>query len=302
MSAHNGHTPLPDPVASMLDALTLRRLDRPGEKEWFVGPSQWQPHGRVFGGQVMGQASIAALRTVESERFLHSLHGYFLRPGDIRADIEFSVDRIHDGRSFSTRRAQAFQHGVPIFSMIASFQDADSGLEHQIAAPTHLPDPETLPSDSELVDRIDNPVAKEWVQMRAFDVRHTEAHIFDHPAADRTAQQVVWLRAKRPLPDDPAIHTAALSYLSDLTILEPVLRKHGISWSEPGLKVASLDHAMWFHRDFRMDDWLLYAIDSPSAAGARGFTRGNIFDRNGKLVASVCQEGLLRLKQPDANP
>jgi acyl-CoA thioesterase-2 len=302
MSAENGESERPgslDPVSSLLDALALEKLSHEDDKEWFLGPSQWQPHGRVFGGQVMGQASVAAMNTVEGDRALHSLHGYFLRPGDIAAPIEFSVDRIYDGRSFSTRRVQAFQADVPIFSMIASFQDGDSGLEHQAESLGTLPDPESLPSDLDLVDAISNPIAREWVSKRAFDVRHVEGNIFDSPAAEAAPQQAVWLKVRRPLPDDPAIHTAALAYLSDLTILEPVLRVHGLSWSVPGLKVASLDHAMWFHHSARVDQWLAYIQRSPAAQGGRGLSIGSIYTREGKLVATVAQEGMVRVPSPE---
>lgn len=243
----------------------------------------------------MGQAAMAAMLTAPEDRVIHSLHGYFLRPGDIHSAIDFTVDTIHDGKSFSTRRTQAFQNGTPIFSMIASFQVPDDGLEHAQTAPPDLPDPDSLPSDSELVGVIENPVARQWVANRPFDVRHVDGDIFDSPRPAATTQQTVWLRAKRPLPEDSKIHLAALAYLSDLTVLEPVLRAHTLHWGYPGLRVASLDHALWIHRPARVDEWLAYVQTSPSAQGGRGLACGQLFDRAGMLVATIAQEGMVRV-------
>ncbi|WP_211342659.1 acyl-CoA thioesterase [Amnibacterium kyonggiense] len=279
----------------MLAALNLVDTGARTSEDIFTGPSQWSPHGRVFGGQVLAQSVVAASRTVGEERPIHSMHGYFLRPGDLEVPITFAVDRIHDGRSFSTRRTQAYQHGLPILSMIASFQTVDEGLDHEKAMPADLPDPESLPDDRELLATIDHPMARYWATGRPFDLRHVEGPIYLETGAERVAHQVVWFRAKGRMPDDPAVHRAALAYASDYTILEPIWRRHGVAWSTPGLKAASLDHAMWWHRPARVDEWLAYVQESPSAGGGRGLSLGRIYTRNGRLVASVAQEGTVRL-------
>ena len=288
---------IPDnPVASMIATLTLS--DAGGARtteDIFVGPSQWMPHGRVYGGQVLAQSVVAATKTMADDRHIHSLHGYFLRPGDIDLPITFSVDRLRDGRSFSTRRVQAFQKGEPIFSMIASFQTLDNGLDHQVDMPAELPDPESLPSAADLVGAVDHPRAQFWAKARPFDMRHVDSPIYFSVEGAHVAHQAVWIKALAPLPDDQALHTAALAYVSDYTILESIYRRHGIAWSHPGLSSASLDHAMWFHRPARVDEWLLYVQESPSAQGGRGLALGRIYTRNGMLVATVAQEGMVRV-------
>ncbi|MEN9747377.1 MAG: hypothetical protein RLZZ603_69 [Actinomycetota bacterium] len=298
--------PIPtDPLEDMIRTLNLD--DAHGARtteDIFIGPSQWMPHGRVFGGQVLAQSLVAAQRTVDvtpehpQERVPHSLHGYFLRPGDINQPISFSVDRLRDGRSFSTRRVQAFQNGLPIFSMIVSFQEHDPGLEHQTPMPIGIPDPETLPSAASLIGENPHPVAQYWAKARPFDLRHVGSPIyFDVAAEDRVPHQAVWLKALGTLPADPNLHRAALAYVSDYTILESIYRAHGIAWTHPGLKSASLDHAMWFHREPKVDEWLLYVQESPSAQGGRGLALGRIFTREGLLVASVAQEGMVRVPE-----
>ncbi|MEY3538326.1 MAG: hypothetical protein RL645_1140 [Actinomycetota bacterium] len=288
---------IPDnPVASMIATLTLS--DAGGARtteDIFVGPSQWMPHGRVYGGQVLAQCVVAATKTMSDDRHIHSLHGYFLRPGDIELPITFSVDRLRDGRSFSTRRVQAFQKGEPIFSMIASFQTLDDGLDHQIEMPSDLPAPETLPSAADLVGAVDHPRAQFWAKARPFDMRHVGSPIYFSVEGAQVPHQAVWVRALAPLPNDQSLHTAALAYVSDYTILESIYRRHGIAWSHPGLSSASLDHAMWFHRPARVDEWLLYVQESPSAQGGRGLALGRIYTRDGLLVATVAQEGMVRV-------
>ena len=286
-----------DPVADMLAALTLTDTGARTREDIFTAPSLWTPQRRVFGGQVAAQAVLAAMRTVEADRFIHSMHGYFLRPGDDEQPITFSVDRIHDGRSFSTRRTQAYQNGQPILSMIASFQDVDPGLEHHAEMPAGVPEPESLPSAADILGSIDHPVAQYWATQRPFDLRHVDAPVYFRHGPDAVAHQAVWLRTTRPLPDDPNLHRAALAYASDYTILEPIMRRHGVTWATPGLKMASLDHAMWWHRFARVDDWLLYVQESPSAQGGRGLSQGRIFTRDGMLVASVAQEGMVRIPE-----
>ncbi|WP_150308587.1 acyl-CoA thioesterase [Planctomonas psychrotolerans] len=283
-----------DPLGSLLTALDLTDTGARTSEDILTGSSQWMPLGRVFGGQVLSQSLVAAQRTLEDDRIVHSMHGYFLRPGDVQKPITFSVDRIHDGRSFSTRRTQAYQDGRPILSMIASFQREDEGLDHQSDMPQGLPQPEDLPAEKDFLGSIDHPVAQYWANGRPFDIRHVSGPVYFGPGGERVASQAVWFRAIGELPDDPNLHRAALVYASDYSILESVLRRHGLTWGTPGLKVASLDHAMWWHRFARVDDWLLYVQESPSATGGRGLALGKIFSRDGALVASVAQEGMVR--------
>ncbi|WP_255558945.1 acyl-CoA thioesterase II [Salinibacterium sp. M195] len=283
-----------DPMAGLLTALDLTDTHARTNEDIFTGPSQWMPQGRVFGGQVLAQALIAAQRTLAEDRVVHSMHGYFLRPGDINLPITFSVDRIHDGRSFSTRRTQAYQDGVPILSAIASFQDDDEGLDHQIEMPADLPDPESLPTTAESLEGLDHPVARYWASERPFDMRYVPSPIFISVEGGHVAHQAVWLKSVGPMPDDMNLHRAALAYASDYSILESIMRRHGLAWATPGIKVASLDHAMWWHREARVDEWLLYVQESPNAIGGRGLALGRIYDRAGRLIASVAQEGMVR--------
>jgi acyl-CoA thioesterase-2 len=284
-----------DPLSGFLAALDLTDTGARTSEDIFTGPSLWQPHGRVFGGQVLAQSLVAAQRTSPDGRVVHSMHAYFLRPGQVDLPITFSVDRIHDGRSFSTRRTQAYQEGLPILSMIASFQDEDEGLEHQVDMPVGIPDPESLPSAAEHLGEIDHAVARFWATERPFDMRHVPSPVYLSVEGDRVAHQAVWLKAVGPLPDDDNLHRAALAYASDYSILEPILRRHGIAWAMPGLKAASLDHAMWWHRTGRVDEWLLYVQESPNAIGGRGLSLGRIYRRDGVLLASVAQEGMVRV-------
>ena len=270
------------------------------EKTLFRGHSPdfgWQ---RVFGGQVIAQALVAASRTVEPDRVCHSLHAYFLLAGDPLVPIVFDVERIRDGGSFTTRRVVAIQHGRPIFSMSASFQVEEDGLEHQIEMPT-VPMPEDLPSEEEMKAFIDRfapePVKRYWSRPRPLTMRPTDLGRYSGKTPT-DPRQAIWVKTSGPIADDAALHRTVLAYLSDMTLLDTSLVVHGRSVFDPGLQVASLDHAMWFHRQPKVDDWLLYAQDSPSSSGSRGFTRGSLYDRAGRLVASVAQEGLIRKRRP----
>jgi len=283
------------PLDGMLSALDLTDTGARTDEDIFTGPSQWMPHGRVFGGQVLAQSLVAAMRTLPDGRAVHSMHGYFLRPGDVNKPITFSVDRIHDGRSFATRRTQAYQDGLPILSMIASFQDPDAGLDHQQDMPAGIPDPEEVPSDAELLAGFEHPIGRYWRDERPFDLRHIPSPVYVRVDGEHVAHQAVWFKTFDRLPDDPNLHRAALAYASDYSILEPVMRRHGVSWATPGLKIASLDHAMWWHRFSRVDEWLLYVQESPSATGGRGLSLARIYNREGLLVANVAQEGMIRL-------
>jgi acyl-CoA thioesterase-2 len=259
------------------------------------GPSEgWQ---RVFGGQVLGQALVAAIRTVEPERQAHSLHAYFLRPGDPSVPIVYEVDRIRDGRSFTTRRVVGIQHGHAIFSMSVSFQVLEQGLEHQLPMPD-VPPPEELVSEEELrkkfMESATEPMKAYWRRERPIELRPVSLTHYTSRQKLSPVQQV-WFRATGALSDDPALHKCVLAYASDMMLLDTSLYPHGRSLFDRDLQVASLDHALWFHRPFRADEWLLYSQDSPTASGARGFNRGAIFGRDGKHVASVAQEGLIRV-------
>ena len=285
-----------DPTSSLINLLDLGELEGARtDEDIFLGPSQQQPHHRVFGGQVLAQSLVAATRTVEEDRAVHSMHGYFLRPGDANKPITFGVQRLRDGRSFSARRVHAYQEGTPILSMIASFQTEDEGIEHESEMPAGIPDPESLPTTADLLGKFDHPVARHWAYERPFDIRHVDPPLYVSAKGEREARNAVWMKTFGPMPDDANTHRAALAYASDYTLLESILRRHGLSWITPGMSVASLDHAMWWHRPVRVDEWLLYVQESPSAQGARGLATGKIFSRDGQHVASVAQEGMVRV-------
>jgi acyl-CoA thioesterase-2 len=256
----------------------------------------WQ---RVFGGQVIGQALVAAHRTVE-DRPAHSLHGYFLREGDPAVPIIYEVDRIRDGKSFSTRRVVAVQHGQAIFSMAVSFHSPEEGLEHQLPMP-EAPPPEELPSEAELKERLMGHLPPQlkayWERERPIEIRPVDLSRYLSPEK-RVPTQLVWIRANGALGDDAALNQCVLAYASDFTLLDTALIAHGRFVFDPTLMLASLDHAIWFHRRFRADDWLLYAQDSPSSSAGRAFCRGTLFTREGVLVASTAQEGLVRERRP----
>jgi acyl-CoA thioesterase II len=278
------------------DLVTLLSLERI-EENLYRGQSQDLGWGTVFGGQVVGQALSAAARTVPPERHAHSLHAYFLRPGDVTRPIVFDVDRIRDGTSFTTRRVVAIQGGRPILNMSASFQLIESGFEHQEPMP-EAPAPESVPTDQERAaqsaDSLPPALLARSIAERPFEMRSTDA---DHDAlrpAPRAARRMVWLRAAGQLPDDPALHRYLLAYVSDFRFISTSLLPHGVSVFSPGLQMASLDHVMYFHQPLRCDEWLLYVIESPAAHGARGLVRGSFFTRSGRLVASTVQEGLIR--------
>ena len=266
----------------------------------FRGQSQKMPHGRVFGGQVLAQGVVACGRTVNAtnggvERRLHSIHAYFMRPGDDTQPITFSVERMRDGRSFSTRRVHAIQKGAPILSMSASFQDPAGGMDHQDDMPD-VAGPLDVPSLADIYGGIEDERAQHIAWSRPIELRHVEGNLFVMPGSEHVAHNHVWMRAVGELPDDPLIHDAVLAYASDYSLLESVLRRHGRAWSDTRLRAASLDHAMWFHRPARADDWILYAQQSPSAQSGRGLAIGRMFSADGSLLATVAQEGMLRLK------
>ena len=283
-------------IDSLLQILDLETL----EHNLFRGRSPQVGWQRVFGGQVIGQALVAASRTVVEERHVHSLHGYFMRPGDPSVPIIYEVDRIRDGGSFTTRRVVAIQHGQAIFSMSASFKVPEDGFDHQFDMPD-VPMPEELPSEKEMADRmpasVPENIRKYWERERPIELRPVDlTHYFS--AKSLPPKQCVWVRASSALPDNPRIHSCVLAYASDMTLLDTSMFPHGKSVFLPEIQAASLDHAMWFHRPFRADEWLLYAEDSPSAYGSLGMNRGLLYNRDGVLVASTAQEGLIRQKKP----
>jgi acyl-CoA thioesterase-2 len=263
----------------------------------FLGRSQRMPHGRVFGGQVLAQCVMAAGLTVSDDdgpRPIHSLHGYFMRPGDDKMPIHFAVEEMRDGRSFSTRRVHAIQKGAPIMSFNCSFQQRSDGLDHQEQMPD-VAGPEGLASLADLARG--NQAAQRIAEIRPIEQRPVEGSLFAEPAPERSPVNHVWLRSIGSLQSDPLLHAAVLAYASDYTLLEPVLREHGLAWGDPRLRVASLDHSMWFHRDADPSDWILYSQRSPSAESGRGLAIGQMFAQDGTLVATVVQEGMIRVKQ-----
>ncbi len=283
------------PAEILVGILDLEAL----EKNLFRGHSPQNGWTRVFGGQVIAQALTAANRTVSEDRPAHSLHAYFLLPGDPAIPIIYEVDRIRDGGSFTTRRVVAVQNGAAIFVMSASYHASEPGFSHQIAMPD-VPDPDSLPSEMEIRERLLTSLPEFmktfWAQDRPIELRPTDLSRFINPQK-RAPVQNIWFRVNGSLPDDAALHQCALAYASDYSLLDTALVAHGRILFDPSLMLASLDHALWFHRPFRMDEWLLYAQDSPSAESARGLCRGNIFSRDGALVASVAQEGLIRQRR-----
>jgi len=276
----------------VVDLLNLEQI----EVDIFRGRSpEGERRQRVFGGQVAGQALVAAGRTVPEDRPVHSLHAYFIRPGDPAVPLIYLVERVRDGRSFTTRRVSTIQHGKTIFTLSASFHRREPGVEHADPMP-EVPPPDEIPPTSERMEKLFGPSVREWYGGNPIDIRHIGPLTFE---AERdpslpTTHNLVWLRADGDLPDDPLLHVCLVTYVSDLTLIDTVLVRHAVSWHDGQTAGASLDHAMWFHRTFRADRWLLYAQDSPVARGALGLARGEMFTADGDLVVSVVQEGLIR--------
>jgi acyl-CoA thioesterase II len=285
------------PLDRLVELLDLEQI----ELNIFRGTQPNEPLVRVFGGQVAGQALVAAGRTVPPERPVHSLHAYFLRPGDPSIPIVYEVDRIRDGKGFTTRRVVGIQHGRPIFNLAASFQAPEEGPFHQQRMPD-VPDPESLPTQPERMEAYKDELGGWYSRPRAIDIRY----VGDPPRvlrdkvasgeAEGTSRSSVWMRADGTLPDDPLLHVCAVTFASDMTLLDSTLLRHGLAYGKDPIMLASLDHAMWFHRPFRADEWFLYDQSSPSTGGGRGLAQGSIYTRDGMLVASVMQEGLIRLQ------
>ena len=281
-------------VQQLLSILDLEKI----EENIFRGHSPNSGWPRIFGGLVIAQALVAAARTVEG-RPPHSLHAYFILAGDPSVPVLYQVERIRDGKSFATRRCVAIQHGRAIFTLSASFQAEEAGLTHQIDRP-EAPEPETLPSQAELMslfgDQMPEGVRRYFNRDRPIELRPVDLSRYVGGGKRLAPRQMIWVRAVSQLPDDPAIHRAVLAYVSDMTLLDTALIAHGTTVFSQNIQAASLDHALWFHRTFRADEWLLYVQDSPSSSGSRGLTRGLIYARTGELIASVAQEGLMRVR------
>lgn len=283
-------------LEELIEELKLERI----EENLFRGQSQDLGWGTVFGGQVLSQALSAATATVDGGRLAHSLHAFFLRPGDVKKPVVYTVDRIRDGSSFTTRRVVATQSGHAIFNLAASFQKEEEGFTHQLAMP-NAPDPLSVPTEQErfaaMGDRLPERLRWRVTAKRAFDTRMVDAPE-DMVSPPRTEpRRMVWMRGLGTAPADPSLHRALLAYLSDFAFITTALLPHGVSGFNPKMQVASLDHVMWFHRTPRVDEWLLYVMESPAAQGARGLARGTLFTRDGELVATTAQEGLMRLRE-----
>jgi acyl-CoA thioesterase-2 len=288
-------------ITDLLAILDLEKI----EENLFRGRSPQVGWQRVFGGLVIAQALVAVQRTVENLA-PHSLHAYFLLGGDPGVPIVYQVEHLRDGRSFATRRCQAIQHGKVIFFLAASFHNAEPGLDHAIPAP-EAPAPEDLPDETAFLKQhgalMPEPVRRYFERERPIEMRPVDARRYVARSERADPVQKIWVRTSAPLPDDPAIHRAALAYLSDMTLLDTSLIAHGRSVFHPDIQAASLDHALWLHRPFRADEWMLYVQDSPNASGALGFSRGALYSRKGELIASVAQEGLIRQRtNPQAGP
>ena len=288
-----------DPTSEALTQQLVTLLDvEELDTDLYRGPRQPGGVGRVFGGQVIGQALQAAQRSVDGDKGAHSLHAYFMRAGDEDLPILYRVVRDFEGKSFATRRVIALQKGQPILSMSASFQVAESGLHHQDTMPD-VPDPDTLKSERELrlenLDKVPERMRDFFLRPRPVELRPVGPMRWVAPAPTEPVSHS-WFRVGSPLPDSPALHRAALAYMSDMSLLGTAMLPHGVSWMTHKVQTASLDHAIWFHESFRADEWLLYTTDSPWSGHARGFNRGRVFTRDGRLVASTTQEGLMRMR------
>lgn len=286
-----------DPTDILRNVLKLERVTADEHQSTFRGQTPPQTRGQVFGGQVMAQSLAAASHSVDADRFVHSMHCYFIRPGDATQPLEITVDHHRDGRSFSVRHVEVAQHDKVILSLTCSFQTPGNGVEHHEPMPEGIPQPNELPPISALVGMIDDPAAQELAYHRPFDIRYAYEPIFMRPGSEKINRNIVWMKPFTPVKVSQNMAAAALAYVSDYTILESIMRTHGITWIEPGKSVASLDHAMWFHRPFDINDWLLFVQESPTAQSARGLGIGYIYTSAGDLVATVAQEGMLRLPQ-----
>lgn len=281
-------------VQSSAELLKSLSLDARGT-DVFAGRHQVIPSERAYGGEIVSQAVTACMKTVDADRSIHSFHGYFLRPGDVHAETVWSVDRVRDGRGFSVRAVSGVQKGKVVFTGQSSFHVPTEGVSHHDVMPADLPRPEDLPTAADVLGDSTVRDASYWANDRNFDIRHSPSPVYVTANGERTLRQVVWLKAYDRLPDDPDLHRAALAYLCDYTLLEPVLRNNGVAWADDGVMTASLDHAMWWHTHGRADEWIALVQESPAASRGLGLAHGKIYSRAGDLLASVMQEGLVSL-------
>jgi acyl-CoA thioesterase-2 len=279
---------------TFLAAIDLTPTESP---DVFTAVPQYVPWPKAYGGDLVAQAIVAASRTVESGRRLHSTHSYFLLPVDVDVPVEYRVERLREGRSYATREVRGYQHDKLAFVSMASFGVGEDGAEFAEAMPEGIPDPDSLPSTEAFLEGVDGPAAAYWSTGRSFDMRHVPGPIYLEVEGHREPHQAIWIKAYDRLPDDPEVHRAALAYVCDYTILEPLLRQQGRAWLDSDLMTASLDHSLWSHRDGRLDEWVLYVQDAASLQSGRGLARGRFHTRDGRLLASLAQEGMIRTRR-----
>lgn len=284
--------------ATFLDAITLTETESAYGGEAYSAMTQYVPWPKAYGGDLVAQAAASASRSVGAERVLHSMHSYFMRPADIGAPVQYEVELLRDGRSYSTREVRGIQNGKVIYIALASFQVPEGGAEFAQPMPSGIPEPEDLPSSAEALAGVDTAAAQYWSTGRSFDMRHVPGPVYFEVEGERKPHQAVWVKSFDPLADDPQLHRLALAYVCDYTILEPIMRNQGHSWADADLVTASLDHSMWFHRDGRLDEWVLYAQEAVSQQHSRGLAHGNFYSRDGALLATVAQEGVIRISEP----
>ncbi|WP_458778716.1 acyl-CoA thioesterase [Arthrobacter sp. D3-16] len=278
---------------TFLRAVELKPAPAEVYDEAYEATTQYVPWPKAYGGDMVAQAAAAMMRSVDGDRALHSMHSYFMRPVDVGATIRYEVERLRDGRGYSTRTVRGFQNGKAVYAAMGSFQVPEEGPDFQPEAPAAV-EPDSLRSAAVALEEASGPAADYWSTGRSFDMRHVPGPVYIELEGGTVAQQAIWVKAFDTLPDDADLHRAALSYVCDYTILEPLLRVNGLHWSSPGLATASLDHSMWFHRDGRADEWILYAQEAVSGQSNRGLAMGRFFDRQGRLLATVAQEGMIR--------
>jgi acyl-CoA thioesterase-2 len=278
---------------TFLKAIELTAVPAQSLDEAYEATPQYVPWPKAYGGDMVAQAAAAMMRSVDADRSLHSMHSYFMRPVEIGMPVRYEVERLRDGRGYSTRSVRGHQNGKAVYAAMGSFQVPEDGPEFQPTAPSAV-EPESLRSAAEVLQGVEGPAAEYWSSKRSFDMRHIPGPVYLQVEGESVPHQAIWVRAFEQLPDDADLHRAALAYVCDYTILEPLLRVNGLHWSSPGLATASLDHSMWFHRDGRADGWVLYAQEAVSGQSNRGLALGRFFDRQGRLLATVAQEGMIR--------
>ncbi|MHA6669998.1 acyl-CoA thioesterase [Homoserinimonas sp. A447] len=262
--------------------------------EAYTAVTQYVPWPKAYGGDLVAQATAAAIRSVADGKTMNSMHSYFMRPANIGEPVRYEVERLRDGRGYSTRQVRGYQDGKVIFVTLASFHAEEAGEQYAIPAPDGLPQPDSLPSSAQVLAGVDGAAAEYWSSGRSFDMRHVPGPLYFEVDGESVPHQVVWVKAFDKLPDDPGLHQIALAYVCDYTILEPLLRVQSVAWADAGLVTASLDHSIWFHRDGRMDEWVLYAQEAVSAQRSRGLATGRFYAQDGTLLATVAQEGMIR--------